>query len=744
MQQTILTIFAIIIAIANINAQTLNNFYCKYDFNSNTDRIGVFGTDASDYNTATAVSDRFGNANSAYHFTATSNEIITYPIRNFSAVNNDSFSISCWVKLESSNSAIRAIMAHYYSFSCGDNREYVLNVQADDSLFLAVYEPGSNPGYYTAKFGQITDTLWHHVVATYKMVGGAAAFTFYLDGNTQSIGTTVANPTSMWLGLTGGSARAGIGNMPRTGTGPCTNNQPMNGAIDDIYFYSKVLTPSEVMTNYNAPDYALAANNTITYVDINATGASTGESWTDAYTDLNAVVALASAGDTIFVAEGVYPTSSLGLEIVANDLTLFGGFGGSGWTLATRDWRNHSSIIDGDVANDDVYPMTAANLSTVNDNAANVLEITARYAEVDGFVIRGGRTNAIYSKDHGFNSSNITLRNCEITQSTGDNFAWGVGLYVTESNSLTHAFTVENCSFHHLYGRYAVPFQFRTVNNTVMNVNFINNLVHNNHTVDLSQAAYNAGAGGGFSAFDGSTMNVKIINSTFAKNTHGGTNNTSNHPLIMAGEELGSGATLNIDSYNSIYWANSATKAFQNFNNTSYRKMQNLGMINNITVDTTDSSDAVAFVENGGLQSDPMFVDTAANDFDIQLGSPAIEAGTSTGISSLIPGTDFAGGSRVVYSTIDMGAYENQLYSSLNELEKTNIMTIYPNPTNDILNIETKETIESIQVYTLTGLLVKTITSPNTIISLSDLMTGIYLMEVRTDNQVYINKITKE
>ena len=42
----------------------------------------------------------------------------------------------------------------------------------------------------------------------------------------------------------------------------------------------------------------------IIYVDLNATGANDGSSWTDAFTDLQVALAVASAGNEIRVAEG--------------------------------------------------------------------------------------------------------------------------------------------------------------------------------------------------------------------------------------------------------------------------------------------------------------------------------------------------------------------------------------------------------------------------------------------------------
>ena len=727
-----------------VDAQTTTDLYCKYDFNQNSDRVGVFGTDQADFNTASLTSDRFGNVDQAYDFTASNTEIITYPLRNFTNIDNDEFSLSCWVKLEPSNAARRTIISHYYSASCGDNREFVLNLESDDSLRLSIYEAGSNPGYYYIKFGSINDNLWHHVSISYELVNSVPSFVTYLDGAVQTIGTNVANPMGSWAGITGGSARTGIGAFAQIGTGVCGSiAQGMDGAIDDIYFYSKILTAAEVLINYNASNPSR-----VKYVDINATGANDGSSWADAYTNINTAILFLNDNDSLFVAEGTYSITALGLNLTAENIAIFGGFSSFAQTLATRDWLIYPTILNGDVSGNDIYPMTNSNLTSISDNPDYILQLTANNIEIDGLVIRGAKKHAIYSKDHGTNTTNMVLRNCEISHSsargtTVGGGAWGIGLYVSESNSLTHDLTIENCNFHDIYGRYAVPFQVSTHNNTIINVDFVNNLVHNNHTADLINNGYNAGSGGSFAAFDGSTINAQIINSTFTENTNGGANQGASQALIMAGEELSQGATLNIASYNSIYWNNNSTRTFEEFS-TGYEKMQNLTMTNNITADIMDNTYAVAFTETGALQSDPMFVDANAQDFKLDLGSPAIEAGTITGIANLIPTIDLAKNPRTVYNFIDLGAYENQLYSAISKVDEHSELSIFPNPVGVTLTLPFHENIESISIYNLNGSLIKKMDNTSPIITVEDLPQGMYILTVLSNEKLSTGRFVKK
>jgi hypothetical protein len=72
-------------------------------------------------------------------------------------------------------------------------------------------------------------------------------------------------------------------------------------------------------------------------------------------------------------------------------------------------------------------------------------------------------------------------------------------------------------------------------------------------------------------------------------------------------------------------------------------------------------------------------------------------------------------------------------------------LTIYPNPTKDLLNIETKNnsTISSASIYNALGQIVMTTTTSNTI-NVSNLITGIYFIKAKLDGKESIIKFIKE
>ncbi len=82
-------------------------------------------------------------------------------------------------------------------------------------------------------------------------------------------------------------------------------------------------------------------------------------------------------------------------------------------------------------------------------------------------------------------------------------------------------------------------------------------------------------------------------------------------------------------------------------------------ILNSNTANTTgagtfDYDLYIGNIENHGIAGDPLFTNAAGADFSLQSASPAIDSGTSTGITS----TDYL--SDPIYGTPDIGAYEYQ------------------------------------------------------------------------------------
>ncbi|MDR2206243.1 MAG: T9SS type A sorting domain-containing protein [Flavobacteriaceae bacterium] len=77
---------------------------------------------------------------------------------------------------------------------------------------------------------------------------------------------------------------------------------------------------------------------------------------------------------------------------------------------------------------------------------------------------------------------------------------------------------------------------------------------------------------------------------------------------------------------------------------------------------------------------------------------------------------------------------------AVSEIEKLNV-EIYPNPATNVLNIETSLKIERINVYEVSGKLVKTVQNAEKTIDVSRLQNGVYHLEIFTDKGKIYKKI---
>ncbi|WP_300668785.1 T9SS type A sorting domain-containing protein [Soonwooa sp.] len=73
-----------------------------------------------------------------------------------------------------------------------------------------------------------------------------------------------------------------------------------------------------------------------------------------------------------------------------------------------------------------------------------------------------------------------------------------------------------------------------------------------------------------------------------------------------------------------------------------------------------------------------------------------------------------------------------------------NIFNIYPNPTSDVININSKEKIKTIEIYDATGkIMISTINSNNQV-DVRKLINGIYYIRISTDNNNFTSKFIKK
>ncbi len=369
----------------------------------------------------------------------------------------------------------------------------------------------------------------------------------------------------------------------------------------------------------------------IIYVDTNAAGNNFGGDWKNAFTNLQVAIDFAqdchpSSTPEIWVAAGTYvPSKEFDADgsggsdarektfYISKDLRLLGGFGGypdgneSG--PQDRNWNTHPTILSGELGG-------AGN----TDNAYHVVFIdgtqsTNIYAAcvLDGFQITDGNAN-----------------------STGINSRGG-GIY-------NHGEGAGNAC-----------------NPSILNVEFFNNLaatggaIHNNGfngdcspTIQNSLFYQNSASDRGGAIFNnGNSGNCepKIICTTLSKNSAG----FGGGAIYNFGSVTGN---CSVEVSNTILWNNQD-------------EIENADATTNLYYSIFDDGSPDYNFTNPSFQGafnfdqDPQFMDAGNNDYRLQVGSPAINAGIVDTSGLMLPVYDLAHGSRMK-SRLDVGAYESQ------------------------------------------------------------------------------------
>ncbi len=395
--------------------------------------------------------------------------------------------------------------------------------------------------------------------------------------------------------------------------------------------------------------------------------------------------------------------------VLRPDVKLFGGFAGGETDTTARDLITNQTTLSGDIG-------VAANNT---DNTYHVLIASgaAGNAGIDGFSITKGNADAnsnytlngnIVYRDYGggiyLHSSSPFVSQCRFTS----NYALDNGGALAALNSSAHfsnnlfssntagkkggAVSLQNCT--------------STISNTIFSANVVNGPGPNNlagglyaentalniyNSSFISNSVLNGDGGGAVNELSaGSVFSSCIFSGNTASNRVGGYYNLSSivglNNSIFSGNTSGTGGGAGV--YNSLGASMTITNSTISGNNTTGNggglltaspcTVSNTIIHNNtatisshniysvfVTPTVNNSIIQGGFAGTGNYNTDPLFVAPASpasaptilGDYHLQPCSPALNIGNNADVSG---SEDLDGNPRIVYSDVDLGAYEQQ------------------------------------------------------------------------------------
>ncbi|WP_147676232.1 T9SS type A sorting domain-containing protein [Algibacter pacificus] len=506
-------------------------------------------------------------------------------------------------------------------------------------------------------------------------------------------------------------------------------------------------------TRDNNSNYSTNCGYEPIYVDVNATGANDGSSWTDAYTTIQDALAVASTNSRLWVAKGTYKPSAQNTPLEINaTISIYGGFNGTETELSDRDvtkiTTDNATIITGDMNGDDIDGDFTSNKS---DNADRLILVNAVGITLDGLVLQNiydNTSNAnnqdngvIYSKYTGAATwiENLSIKNCTFKNNYSNDF-------LIKGFGLKDNFKLYNVSFTNnvSVGQSIILLHVDRFNEIY--ANFTNVLFANNETKFSIINAYRI-PNGSFTNFR--ELHLTLTNNSFINNNVVNTNNTSYGQCVIMGSENTWGQLF---INNSIFFGNTLNGVFAD-RDISYGTQGNdyALTIKNSIVETSNNGGA------SGRLSAPSF--TSVQDLDPSTVSLHLDAeykpmsasnyildqgNNSLYDTSAFGDLDLAGNDRIFNSSIDLGAFEYDSTLGINDVVlNKDTVKLYPNPVSDRLFITSEELIESVSIYTINGQLVKQSNTTINGIDVSNLSSGLYLLNIKSNSTSLSKKFLK-
>ncbi|MEO7309898.1 MAG: DUF4331 family protein [Chitinophagaceae bacterium] len=438
------------------------------------------------------------------------------------------------------------------------------------------------------------------------------------------------------------------------------------------------------------------------YVDASLPTSGSGATWTCGLKEVSEAVAIANANPaikSIWVAAGTYkPTTGTDrtkvIMTTRADLQILGGFVGNETVASAANPAVNLTILSGDIGT----------VNDMSDNSYRIFNIGGNQATsspllIDGFIFERGNANAAGDGDRSVGAAilsygipaatpvqikrctfrnnygtatgavflvntNISFDGCRFAANSSNGSGGGVLAYQCNQNFNNCVFAGNSVTngggaFYGNYGTVTFTKTTFTGNSSGTGGAIYLNRYNSNVSNSLFNANTSVSGGGGMFIHNGSISTV--TNSTFFKNTAA----SSGGAIVLV--EAGSSITAG----NNIFYKNTAsgqpTGAGSDI--TNFTNGANTWANNILQTGTSVPADNGGAIRNNTRGTDPLFVNEAnaigadniwaTADDGLALGNSSLAK--NTGDNALVVGTmDITGSARIVCSSVDKGAYENQ------------------------------------------------------------------------------------
>jgi hypothetical protein len=376
----------------------------------------------------------------------------------------------------------------------------------------------------------------------------------------------------------------------------------------------------------------------------------------------------------------------------------------------------------------------------------NIIDISYKsYIVFDNLDLRYGAVDGV----QGINTHHIWIKDMDISYMGGGDqyggtetvrFGNGVSFLVGAHDNI-----VERCTFNQIYDAAMSPQGGSAPQGfEVYNLYFRNNIVRNceysfefwaqsdkatvSNVYFVNNTCMNAGGGWGhaqrpdpngnhlmFFSNDATTSSFYVINNIFCNSTEEG-----------------------------VRWAriDNISEVFMD-NNCWFETSGNIARIENNYYDygsQWEEYKATTQQDIHSIAADPLL----APDYTLLDNSPCINAGST--ISSV--NQDYNGVSRPQGNKYDIGAFESNVLTTLENASKIDKVLLYPNLVNNFLTIETPglDIASKLYIYNINGqeLMSQQIDQTKMEIDLSNLLPGVYILRIINDKSVEVRKIIKK